>query len=79
MCSSNSDTLARRYRATPSVVLGKFGRSLKKNIATIMLTSNVLGWSVAARGSRYFISFDFGVFCILPSTWLSKRGTGVSG
>ena len=41
-----------------------------------MLPSTVLGRSVAARDSTYFINFDFGVFCKLPSTWLSERGTG---
>ena len=62
MCPSNSDTLARKYHATPSNVLGKFGCSLRKNITSIMLTSTVVGRSIAARDSRYFNNFDFGVF-----------------
>ena len=51
----------------------------KKNMTSIMLASTVLGGFIAASDSRYLINFDFGVFCILPSTWLSERGTGVSG
>ena len=46
-------------------------------MASIMFTSTVSGESVAVRESIYFINFDFGVFYILSTTWLSEKRTGV--
>ena len=46
-------------------------------MASIMFTFTVSGESVAVTESIYFINFDFGVFCILSTTWLNEKRTRV--
>ena len=50
-----------------------------KNIASVIVTMIEVGGVDITFDSKCFIIADLGDLSIIPSTWLSDNGTGVSG
>ena len=72
-------SLFKRYVDTTPKLIEGFLWKCKKNIALIIVTSIEVGRVDFIRDSKCDINADFGVFCIVPSTWLKDNGTGVKG
>ena len=71
-------TCLNKWSARPAKVDRGWYNKWKKNIS-IMVTPTFAGVFDATLFSSSRNNLDFGVFCIVPSTWLFDNGTGVSG